>query len=122
MASDDRQPQKSLKRNRSNGDANRAKSKKKNKNDKAKDTIKSNKDQNRSNGGAQIQLRQSSSSAEQLNFFLQQFQFANGIKLSSLELESIKGYFFLSFSFILFYILSSCFLYLLLLAGFDNYY
>ncbi|KAL8143306.1 hypothetical protein V2J09_016338 [Rumex salicifolius] len=86
MARDNKQPpnRKSLPLS-----ANRAKTKKK-KNDKANGKSKPNKDQNPSNGGTQMQPLQSSSSAEQLNFFLQQFQSANGIKLSPLELDSIK--------------------------------
>jgi protein CMS1 len=31
------------------------------------------------------------SAAEQLSFFINQFQSANGVQLSSLELESLKG-------------------------------
>lgn len=89
MARDNKQPQKAPNRKRLPLSANRAKTKKK-KNDKAKDKSKPIKDQNLNNGDVQIQPLQSLSSAGQLNFFVQQFQSANGIKLSPLELESIK--------------------------------
>lgn len=46
------------------------------------------------NGNDEVQAPSASASAsasEQLSFFLNEFQSANGIQLSSLELESIKG-------------------------------
>lgn len=45
------------------------------------------------NGNDEVQAPSASASAsEQLSFFLNEFQSANGIQLSSLELESIKGH------------------------------
>lgn len=43
------------------------------------------------NGNDEVQAA-SASASEQLSFFLNEFQSANGIQLSSLELESIKGH------------------------------
>lgn len=43
------------------------------------------------NGNDEVQAP-SASASEQLSFFLNEFQSANGIQLSSLELESIKGH------------------------------
>ena len=44
------------------------------------------------------------SASQQLSFFINEFQSANGVQLSSIELESIKGISFLFFSFFIVFV------------------